>query len=64
MFYCIIADTRLICVHVVSSCDDDCQKMIKLWLSLETNHGVSVLLSNMSLSLWCAGVEHINGRRP
>jgi hypothetical protein len=40
----------------------DCQEMIKLWLSLETNHGLSVVLCNMSLGL-SIDVQHRDNRR-
>jgi hypothetical protein len=42
------------CVVMMS----DHQEMIKLWFSVWTNHGVSVVLCNMSLGLWCVGAEH------
>jgi len=36
--------------------------MIKILLCLETNFSMSVVLCNMSLGLWCACVEHWDGR--
>jgi hypothetical protein len=51
------------CEHVVDMCPwcssvmSDCQVDDRLWLSLDTNHGISVWC-NMFLGLWYAGVEH------
>ena len=44
------------CEHMVDICPcvkimNDCQEMIELWLHVETNHGVSSGVCNMSLVL-------------
>jgi hypothetical protein len=36
---------------------------VVLWLSRWTNHKMSCVLCDMSLSLWCVGVEHKDGGR-
>jgi hypothetical protein len=49
------------CEHMIDMCPcveltmSDCQEMIKIWLNLETNHGVSMMLCSMFLG--CVGAQ-------
>jgi hypothetical protein len=59
----IFANTWSICAHACRLMISDCQKMVKLWLSLKINLSMSVVLCNMSLALWCVDIEHRDSRR-